>query len=713
MKEQVLNILENEFDALDIMAINDRLGLTTVEELRDLQFAIDELVKELVVYQTKKNKYILYTKCPNFRKGKLDLNKKGNGFLVLEDEQDIFISKDALGYALDGDIVLVEILDFDEKRPEGKVIRVLERNLKNIVGEIKNNGKELYFDPKEKIAIDLIIDKESLASCVEGEIVVVSIIEETGKNKFLAEVSKHVCHRDDATQDILTIAAKYDIFEPFPEDVLDQIETIPNEVLESDRVGRVDLTNQEVFTIDGETAKDIDDAVSLEVKDGYYYLSVHIADVSYYVKENSPLDVEAFRRGTSSYLANSVIPQLPHKLSNGICSLNPDVDRCALTCRMKIDSRGHVVDLELFPSIIRSRKKMTYTAVNKILNDEEIENGYEPFVNTLKSMRELSQIIRDERTRRGASDFDIKEPTIVCDESGKAIDVTTRERGLGELIIEDFMIVSNESVAKTLENMGVPSIYRVHDIPKPEKIQAFINFCTITGHPIKGKFNKINPKMFQKLLDQIDVSNEAAGIYRSMAVRSMPKAFYSQDNIGHFGLASRFYTHFTAPIRRYPDLQIHRLIRTYIFEGKLDERTINYWQNNLEAIARQSSEREVAAVEAEREVTKMKMAEYMEQHIGEEFSGIVSGVTSFGLFIQLNNLVEGLVPITSLEGDYFDFVEELQSLVGKKSKKTYMIGDEIVVRCVAASKASSQIDFEIVKELKLENEPVKQKKLRN
>ena len=436
MKERILEILEKEYDALDIMAINDLLGLSTVEELQNLQAYLDELVRELVVYQTKKNKFILYTKCPNFKKGVIQVNKKGFGFLLMDGEDDIHIAKDQLGYALDGDTCLVEIVGGKSGNPEGKVIKILKRDLKNIVGTIKSNGREIYFEPLEPININLSVDADSLKKCVEGEIVVVTVGDDTGKNRYLGKVTQHICHKDDASQDILTIAAKYDIFHAFPEDALKQAEETPEEVLDVDRYGRTDLTDKMIFTIDGADTKDIDDAISIEMKDGYYELGVHIADVSYYVTEGSPLDVEALRRGTSSYLANSVIPMLPHKLSNGICSLNPNVDRCAVSCIMKIDYRGKVFDYDIFPSIINSKKKMTYTSVNHYLMENVIDEGYEEFAPALSMMKELADIIRNERTRRGASDFDIEEPKIVCDDNGKAVDVIVRERGDGERLIE-------------------------------------------------------------------------------------------------------------------------------------------------------------------------------------------------------------------------------------------------------------------------------------
>ena len=701
MYQNVIDLLEHENDALDLMSINDRLGLKSVDELKELQKILDELVKDLTVYQTKKNKYILYTKCPSFRKGKIKVYKKGFGFLLLDGEEDIHISKDALGYALDGDTVLVEVTDPNPERPEGRVIKILERGLNNIVGVIKSDGKELYFEPKEKMNVTLTIDKDSLAKCVEGEVVVVSLLTNLGHNRYTAAVSEHICHKDDPREDILTIAANHDIYPEFPREALEQAENIPVEVRDSDREGRKDLTDKMIFTIDGADTKDIDDAISLDYEDGYYVLGVHIADVSYYVTEGSPLDMEAYKRGTSSYLADAVIPELPHKLSNGICSLNPNVDRLAITCEMKIDNRGHVIASDIYPSVIRSRKKMTYTSVNHILMDDVIDSGYEEFADTLKNMNELAHIIRNERTRRGASDFEVDEPKIICDEEGRAIDVKARERGEGEKLIEDFMVIANETVATTLFYMDLPSVYRVHGTPKPEKVQSFINFCVATGHQIKGKYgDSITPGMFQKLLNQIKTDDASDSIYRALAVRSMPKAFYSSENIGHFGLASKCYTHFTSPIRRYPDLQLHRLIRTYLFENKMDIKTINYWETNLPPILKHSSEREVAAQEAEREVDKMKMAEYMENHIDETFDAIISGVASWGFYVQLDNLIEGLVPIDSLDDDYYEYDEAGQCLIGKATNKRYTFGDHVDVTCTSASKALSQIDFGVTHLLK-------------
>lgn len=703
MKENVLSILEKSYDALDIQTLFDALNLSTADEMRQLIKVINSMVDDFLIYQTKKDKFILYEHCPNFKKGIVQVNKSGTGFLLQEDG-DIHIAKDCLNYALDGDTVVVEIVGSRTLKPEGKVIKILKRGDKNLVGTLKKGKDGLYFEatnPKKR-NLSVLLDSEQLAKCVEGEVVVVTLTD-WYNGKATGNIIHKIGHKDDPKVDILSIAANYDIFEEFPEDAMQQAENLPVEVRKADWVGRRDLTAENIFTIDGADTKDIDDAISLEVKDGYYILKVSIADVSYYVDKDSPLDKEAFRRGTSSYLAYSVIPMLPHKLSNGICSLNEGVERCAITCEMKIDSQGRVVSTDIYPSIIKSKKKMTYKAVNDILLRDVVEPGYEEFVDTLKDMNQLSKILRNKLVRRGYIDFDLDEAKIICDEEGRAIDVQKREREDGEKLIEMFMIAANEAVAEFIYNMDLPFVYRVHDEPREEKVQEFISFCSLVGKVVKGKFVNLTPKSFQKLLGQVDGDPDLQYVLRNMALRSMAKAVYSDENIGHFGIGSNCYTHFTSPIRRYPDLQVHRLLHTYLFNKQLDESVINYYSSVLHGITDQCSKREQAAVNAERDVDKMKMAEYMENHIGEEFDGVIVGVQNYGFYVQLNNLVEGLVAVQSLEGDYFECSPETQSMVGKHSGTVFRVGDRIRVKCMAASKEESTIDFGVVKSLKMDN----------
>ena len=502
--------------------------------------------------------------------------------------------------------------------------------------------------------------------------------------------------------DIIELAAKYDVFEEFPADAMEQANSLPTEVTEKDWYGRKDLRDKIIYTIDGKDTKDIDDAVGVEkLPNGNYKLYVCIADVSYYIQEGSPLDKEALNRATSNYPADKVIPMLPHIISNGICSLNEDVDRCCIACEMEINGQGRVIDADVYPAIIHSKKKMNYTDCNKILEDE-IPEGYEEFKDALLLANELHKLIRKERQGRGATDFDTVEPKFVFDEKHHAIDVVARERGEFEKLIEDFMIAANESVARKFQyydgyNNGLPSIYRVHDVPSPEKVQQFIQFCNASGYPIVGKFKTIeNAKVFQKLLEQIDAEGEEREIIMKMAVRSMAKAIYSKNNIGHFGLGSTCYTHFTSPIRRYPDLQVHRLLRTYFFEGLTDQRTVNYWDAHLDDIAKQSSDRERNADELERAADDMFMADYMTDHIGEEYDAIVSGITAFGLFVQLPNRVEGLLKYENMPSDMYIYDEEQNYAIGKNSKKIIRVGSYIHVKCISASKSLMQIDFEQV-----------------
>ena len=495
--------------------------------------------------------------------------------------------------------------------------------------------------------------------------------------------------------DILSIAYKYQIEPEFGDEVEQELENIPTEVKEVDLIGRRDLTDWNIFTIDGAHTKDIDDAISLEKKGTNYILGVHIADVSNYVKENTALGDAAYERGTSNYLANTVIPMLPHKLSNGICSLNENVIRLTLSCVMTIDQKGIIQDYEIFSSYIKSKKKMTYDAVNDIIMRNIILPGYEEYANTLKEMNELAHILRKEKISRGYIDFDLDEPEIIQDENGVAIDVIRVEREDGEKMIEDFMIAANETVASHIYNMDLPFIYRTHVKPNTEKIDDFTNLLKILGYKLETRVIDLNPKTMQKILGELSDKPEFS-ILSSMLLRSMKKAEYTKENFGHFGLASKAYTHFTSPIRRFPDLTVHRLLKKYLEEKDFSMSTISYLNNKLVEIAEHSSEREVAAQSAERDVADMKMAEYMESHIGEIYDGVIDTVTNFGFFVELPNLIEGLVHVNTLKGDYYNYVPELLAMIGKSTKKTYRIGDKVKVRCIRASKEAAMIDFELV-----------------
>ena len=628
-------------------------------------------------------------------------NKKGFGFVdVSNQEEDVFVGIDNMNGAINGDKVLVEILsNKPDGRIEGRIVRVVKRELSTVVGEIYfKKGRGYIIPDDDKLKMNIEIPKGKNKGSVDGHKVVVKITSQISNNKFKGEVIRILGHKNDIGVDILSVVCKYNIKDTFDEETIKQLDSIPEEVYPSDRVGRRDLTDEVIFTIDGDDTKDIDDAISIEkLENGHYKLGVHIADVSYYVKEGSPLDKEAMERGTSVYLVDRVIPMLPHKLSNGICSLNPEVERLAISCVMEIDENGKTVDYEIFPSVIKSRIQMTYKKVNKVLEEDTIPEGYESYADKLRLMLELSKIIRKAKENRGFIDFDVDEAKILVDENCHPTDIVLRERGSGEKLIEDFMICANECVATHIFYMDLPFIYRVHEYPKEDKIRTYLSFLQTLGYTYKGNIKDVSPKTIQGLIKFLSDKKEFK-ILSSLLLRNMQKAIYLPQNLGHYGLASKCYTHFTSPIRRYPDTTVHRLLRTYLFNNDMSRSTIEHWQEKLIYIADNSSVKERESVECEREVEDMKMAEYMEDHIGEEYEGIISSVNNFGMFIQLDNLIEGLVHVNDL-GDYFVFDEATQTLTGDRTKVRYRLGDRVLVKVKAASKDKKTIDFEILKKL--------------
>jgi ribonuclease R len=699
MKEEIIKKLDSVYEAKSLIEINDLLGLKTPEELKDLEDTLNKLVNEYIIYYTKKERYILLKNCKSLKIGKLSVNKKGFGFVVLPKEEDIYIDKGNLNGAVHDDMVLAEIINNGIKK-EGRIVRIIKRDLQNMVGTIITKNNKMYLDlDDDKKNITVEINPDSAHNCVDGHKVLVKITKDKGHNHYIGDVITIIGHKDDPGVDILSIGYKYGFNPDFGSDVEEELKDIPDEVNPLDLVGRKDLTNEMIFTIDGSHTKDVDDAVSLNRQGNNYVLGVHIADVSNYVKENTPLGDAAFERGTSSYLADTVIPMIPHKLSNGICSLNEGVIRLAMSCVMEFDPNGQMVNYDIFPSFIKSSKKMTYDSVNNILMRNTIDPGYEAFADKLKEMNELAHILRKVKVKRGYIDFDLDEASIIQDENGKAIDVKKVVREDGEKMIEDFMIAANECVASHIYNMDLPFIYRVHENPKPEKIEEFMNMVSLLGYKIKGKFNNFSPLDMQNILGQLSDKPEYP-VLSSLLLRSMRKAEYSKENLGHFGLASKAYTHFTSPIRRYPDLEVHRLLKKYLVEHDMSMTTINMLNNSLVEVAEHSSEREVAADNAERDVDDMKMAEYMESHIGEEYIGVIDTITNFGFFVELDNLVEGLVHVNSLKGDYFTYVPEILAMIGKSTKKMYRLGDKVKVKCVAASKETAMVDFELVIEKK-------------
>ena len=700
MREEIIELLGKEKRALSATEICDKLNLNTAGELKKLLDDLRILEEGYTVYRSNKDKYMLFENS-HLLKGRLSVNKKGFGFVIVDGrDEDIYIDAKNMNGALNNDLVVVEELKGQNgKKTEGRVVKVLKKENNLIVGEYKIIDGNPHFIPDDKkLRMEIILDNKDLDDLVDGHKIQVSIVKEMGKYKYLGEVVKIIGHKNDPGVDILSIIYDHGINDVFTDEVMEEVNALPSEVLDSDRKGRKDLTDMTIFTIDGDDTKDIDDAISISKKGENYILGVHIADVSYYVKEGTVLYKEAYSRGTSVYLVDRVVPMLPHKLSNGICSLNPNVDRLAISCIMEITPNGKIVSHDIFESIIRSRIQMTYKKVNKILNDEETPEGYEPFKDDLKLMWELAKILRKEKLARGYLDFDVDEPKILVDENCKPYDVVLRERGKGENMIEDFMIAANETVAEHVFYMGLPFVYRVHEVPDNEKVEEFLNSISMLGYHIVGDRNFVYPKSMKKILDQLR-DKEGFEILSTLLLRCMKKAVYKPENLGHYGLASKCYTHFTSPIRRFTDTTVHNLLRKYIFNEPNDKelnRLIEYWEENLPALCDHASEKERDSIDCERDVESMKMAEYMESHIGEEYDGTISSVMNFGLFVQLDNMIEGLVHISEIKGDYYTFDETTHTLRGEKKGKMYKLGQKVRVVVTNASKENSTIDFNLV-----------------
>ncbi|MDD2181138.1 MAG: ribonuclease R [Bacilli bacterium] len=703
MHDKILEILKNENKAISATEINNRLELTSIDEFKEVLKILVELEDNLKVYRTKKDNYMLFDNS-HLRVGRLIVNKKGFGFVDIAGDEDIYIHGSNMNGAIHDDKVVTEIIHVKGMEMEGRIVRVVERKLKQLVGEFYYKKGKGYIDlDDEKVKINIEIDKNRTLGAMNGHKVLVRITNRINNNNYRGEVIKIIGHKNDPGVDVMSIAMKYDINDVFPDEVIIETEKIRNEVTKDEMIGRKDLRNQIIFTIDGSDTKDIDDALSLKLLDnGNYLLGVHIADVSYYVKENSRLDEEAFERGTSVYLADRVIPMLPHKLSNGICSLNPNVDRLAVSCVMEINDKGNVINYDIFESVIKSKKQMTYDSVNQILEDNNTPEGYEDYVEILNQMKDLSLILRKNKDNRGFIDFEIDESKIVVNDEGDAIDVVLRNRGVGEKLIEDFMIVANETVASAIFFMELPFVYRIHGKPNEEKVNNFLDFIKVLGYKVDIKKNNYDSKTMQNILESLKDKKEFL-ILSKLMLRSMQKAVYDKNNIGHFGIASKCYTHFTSPIRRYPDTTVHRLLRTYLFNNKMDKDTINYWDNRLVFLTEHTSKKERDSIECEREVTDMKKAEYMMKHIGERYSGIVSSVMSFGMFIELPNLVEGLIRVDDLIDDHYVFDETTFSLRGDKNKRGYRLGDIVNIIVKNASKEAKTIDFVIDYENKVMN----------
>lgn len=694
MKEIILDKLRDN-TSLTIMELNDLLGLTTIDEYKSLQNTLDEMVSDGILYYSDKKKKYLLLENSHLVKGTLSLNEKGFGFIIInKDIKDVYVNEKNINGAQDGDLVLFEYLNKDKERPEGRIIKTIKRNYEPLVGEVILVDGEYFVKPDRKGA-NIYIPRDNLNGAVEGHKVVVEPLKDGNR---IGKITKIIGHKNDVGVDILSFVYEYNFSPSFPDEVIEELDDIPSYLTEEEinkelSNGRRDLRSEEIFTIDGSDTKDIDDAISLsKLDDGKYKLGVHIADVSYYVKEGTKLDDEAYFRGTSVYLVDRVLPMLPHKLSNGICSLNENEDRFAFSCVMIIDDKGDIGHYEIFKSIIRSRKKMTYEEVNKILEENTTSEDYKPFEKTLLLMNELSKILRKKMIRRGYIEFESTEAKIKVDENCHPTHIESRVQRSGEELIENFMIAANETVASSIYYKNLPGIYRVHDKPDEKRLGEFMKFLSLHGYVVNGKSKIDNPKDLQHILSQLEEVPEVR-VLHDMAIRSQAKAVYSDINIGHFGLGSKCYSHFTSPIRRYPDLILHRLLKDYNYN--YSDRIISERKEELPIECEHCSIREQEAQNCERDVDKMKKAEYMMDHIGEVYDGIISGVQEFGFFVELENTIEGLVKAESIKGDYYVFDNDLMALIGKKSKKKYSFGDKVKVKVTRADKDRSEIDFEI------------------
>lgn len=657
---------------------------------------IDELYKAGEIDITKKGK-IMTPEQMNIISGTFVSHSNGFGFVVPDKELngDIFVPASAVNGAMHKDKVWCRIVNTFGKRPEGEIVRVVEKGMNTIVGTFQRTKAFGFVVPDDKkIAQDIFIEKKFSKGAVTGHKVVVKIIKppKDGKSPE-GVVTEIIGHINDPGVDILSIIKQFELPLDFPDDVYNEIENIDDEVDLSKFSDRKDLRNLQMVTIDGEDAKDLDDAVSISKLDnGNFKLGVHIADVSNYVKENSPLDKEALKRGTSVYLVDRVIPMLPHKLSNGICSLNAGVDRLALSCLMEIDKNGNVVSHEVCESLIKVDKRMSYTVVNDLLTNENSEylEEHKDFMEMFKNLEEIRNILIKKRTKRGAIEFDFTEAKIILDENGKPIDIKPYERNIATSIIEECMLICNETIAEQFFWLETPFVFRSHAEPDTEKVQKLSEFIYKFGYKIKG--SSTHPKAFQKVLDDAKGSPEEVIINR-VVLRSLKQARYTSENEGHFGLAAKYYCHFTSPIRRYPDLEIHRIIKEYL-TGNLNEKRTRALDKKVPEIAKQASIRERVAEDAERETDNLKKVQFMQDKEGQSFDGIISGVTNWGIYVELPNTIEGLVAVRNMEDDYYIYDEENLQYIGERTHRVYALGDKVRVKLVRANVSERNLDFE-------------------
>lgn len=702
-KQAILELIGQEgYIPLKLKEIATVMGVPS-EDRPEFEEMLGELIAQGKLIRTKRGKFVA-PKTINLIAGTFQGHPKGFGFLVLDEEgKDIFIPASGVNGAMHKDRIMCRITRpaTEEKRAEAEVVEILERGPQNIIGTYEQSQNFGFVVPDDqKYARDIFIPKKLSKGAVTGHKVLVEITNwAEEKRNPEGKVISVIGHINDPGVDILSIIYQYDLPLEFPKEVMSEVEDVVDEVLDKDKKGRTDLRSIPMVTIDGEDAKDLDDAISIEKLDnGMYRLGVHIADVTHYVQEKSPLDKEALERATSIYLVDRVIPMLPHKLSNGICSLNAGVDRLALTCMMDIDVNGNVQAHKIMETVVRIDERMTYTDVKKILvdHDEDLQGRYKEFVPAFELMEELAATLRKKRFKRGAIDFDFEETKIILDREGNPTEIKPYDRNVATRIIEEFMLICNETIAEDYFWQEKPFIYRSHEDPDPEKILALNEFMTNFGYTVKGNTSKTHPKDLQKILDEITDKPEE-NIISHLVLRSMKQARYTPECNGHFGLAAKYYCHFTSPIRRYPDLQIHRIIK-YNLHGKLGGNKEKSLFERMPEVAKKSSMRERRAEEAERETVKLKKVQYMENSIGEDFTGIITGTTSWGIYVELPNTVEGLVHVTEMDDDYYIYDEPGHRWIGERHGKVHRLGDEVKVKLIKTDRMTRTIDFRLVGE---------------
>ena len=712
-KEAIVSYIENEaVRPLSEVELAEQLGIDTVEGLVQLKGLLQELEGEGALVLSRKKRYGLPSQF-NLLIGTISRHPKGFGFLVVEDSDvdDVYIHSSELNGAMNGDKVIVRLkrpAGFDSRtmtkfRAEGEVIRILQRKVQQVVGTFENSKHFGFVVPDDKrFGSDVFIAKDNFNGARNGMKVLVEITSWPQKTRSAeGKIVQIIGYKDSPGVDILSIIFGHDLPQGFPVEVLEYAEAIPEKIPTEELAKRQDLRDVQMITIDGDDAKDLDDAVSVQhLPNGNYLLGVHIADVGHYVTEDNVLDKEALERATSIYLIDRVIPMLPQKLSNGVCSLNAGEDRLAMTCMMEVDSKGVVVAHEIFESVIHVDYRMTYKNVTKMLveQDETLCEQYKVLLPMLKDMEALQGILERKRIHRGAIEFHAPESKVILDKKGKPVRIEWRESGIADKIIEEFMLCANETVAEHYFWMEVPFLYRVHEEPKTEDVMEVNKFLQALGYSIKGAGNTIHPKAYQSIVEEVAGKPEEQ-IVNTVLLRSMQHARYDTEALGHFGLSAQYYSHFTSPIRRYPDLAIHRVIKELLHNGnRLNEKRIAVLNKKMAHYAMQSSQREKVAEDAERDSVDLKKVEFMQPHVGETFTAKISGVTNFGLFVQLDNSIEGLVHISTLVDDFYQFRPESFSLLGEHSRKVYQLGQVLQVRLTRVSVEDRQIDFEVVKE---------------